>query len=148
MVIFLPLTGPVPVRPPHRYPVLPTAARPTAPRSCQRSRDTTLPQDYRGSGGPRPEEWGHPLLDTRETQVQRVGSGVDGGEGCSLGRETNRLGSASQECHCVSWNNGFVLVLKEKLGSRGTWKVTQCPQPGLCQGPQRQGVPGSSTLHP
>lgn len=75
----LPLTGPVPVRPPHRYPLLPTAARPTPPRSCQRPRDTTLPQDHRGRGGPGPEEWGHPLLDARETQVQRMGSEADGG---------------------------------------------------------------------
>lgn len=75
----LPLTGPVSVCPPHGHPVLPIAARPTAPRSRQRPRDTTLPQDHCGSGGPGPEEWGHPLLDTGETQVQSVGREVDGG---------------------------------------------------------------------
>jgi hypothetical protein len=52
-------------------------------------------------------------------------SGAEGGLGggrwiglCFSG-ERNRLGSASQQYHCVSWLNGFVLVLKEQFGSRG-----------------------------
>lgn len=71
-------------------------------------------------------------------------SGADHGKGCSLGRET---GWASQRHHRLPWCNVSVLALKEHLGSRGVQKVAECPQTVLCQGPQRQGVPGFSTLH-
>jgi hypothetical protein len=89
------VTGSVPVCPPHGHPILSTTARPAAPRGCQRPRDAPLPPHHCGCGGPGPEEWGHSLLDTGETQVWLVAGGVGGADGAVF-QDRTRCGFSHQ----------------------------------------------------